>query len=394
MPASPPYRPPHWIRVLFLALACLGGAALVIGMSSEARRVWVHLFVASNFAVWLAAGALTMIALDAVTGARWSLPLRRLQEASLAVMPFAGLGLMILLVFQPSLIVSGEGMAQTEYVSPLRSSWMSRPFFLIRAIVYLGLWMTFAVAIVRGVRRQEREGDGLWGRNTVRVAAAFLVVFGITCWLASYDWIMTLQPGWYSTVFGVYNFAGTILSALAGVTLLAVILRRYAPLRTMVTEECLHDLGTLLFGFSSFWMYIWYCQYLLIWYTNHPDETIYLRERWQGAWLPYLFGSLALNWVVPFLVLLPRGNKHNTGVLACVSLILLAGRWVDLVVMIGPSQGQSFATFGAIEAGIALGTVGVLGLCVCWSLARLPLVPEVVPELLPSDPLYPAPASQ
>jgi hypothetical protein len=194
--------------------------------------------------------------------------------------------------------------------------------------------------------------------------------------LATYDWFMALQPGWSSTIIGVYNFAGSILSALAAVTLLAVTLRRYAPLRAVLPTACLHDLGTLLFGFSSFWMYIWYCQYLLIWYTNHPDETGYLRVRVQGVWLPYLLTSLVLNWVVPFLVLLPRRNKQSGTVLACVSIMLLVGRWVDLLVIIGPSQGEAFATPGLIEAGIAAGTVGVLGHCVLWSLAKLPLVPQ------------------
>jgi hypothetical protein len=124
-------------------------------------------------------------------------------------------------------------------------------------------------------------------------------------------------------------------------------------------------------------MYIWYCQYLLIWYTNHPDETSYLRERVQGVWLPYLFASLVLNWAIPFLLLLPRRNKQSFAVLSCVSIAVLIGRWVDLLVMIGPSQGEALAAPGLIEAGIAAGTIGILGLCVLRFLIKTPLVPQI-----------------
>jgi hypothetical protein len=389
MQSSAPFRPPRAARVFFVALVGVGGASLAVGLSSEPQRTWSALFLASNYAVWLATGALTLIALDAVTGARWSLPLRRLQEACVAVLPVAGIGLLAVLLFDPYLVRPGEG-AGGEPSSPLRSLWLYRPYFLGRAVAYLLIWAAFAVLLIRAVRDTERSRAGLWSRTAVRVAAAFLVAFGFTCWLASYDWIMALQPDWSSTIYGVYTFAGSILSALAAVTLLAVTVRRFAPLRAVLTVDCLHDLGTLLFGFSSFWMYIWYCQYLLIWYTNHPNETGYLRERIGGAWLPCLLTSLVLNWVIPFLVLLPRWTKQSGAVLGCVSLVVLAGRWVDLRVMIGPSQGEALATFGLVEAGIALGTAGVLGLSALWSLARLPLVPQVAADPQPQHSAHPA----
>jgi hypothetical protein len=354
----------------------------VAGLSSDAQRTWPALYLACNYAVWLATGALALIALDAVTGARWSLPLRRLQEAWVAVLPVASAGLLVVLLFDASLIRPDGNAGTSEGSSALRSFWLQRPFLLFRAVAYSALWSAFAVLIVRSLRAQERARAGLRGPTSVRLAAAFLVVFGYTCWLASYDWIMALQPGWSSTIFGVYNFAGSILSALAAVTLLAIALRRYATLRAVLTADCLHDLGTLLFGFSSFWMYIWYCQYLLIWYTNHPDETSYLRERVQGVWRPFLLTSLVLNWVVPFLVLLPRRSKQSGAVLMCVSIMLLIGRWVDLLVMIGPSQGESLAAPGLGDAGIAAGMAGVLGLCVFWSLAKLPLVPQGAADVL------------
>jgi hypothetical protein len=388
-----PFQPPIRARVFFAALALVGCVAVAVGLSADAQRTWTVLFLAANYATWLATGALTLMALDAVTAARWSLPLRRLQEACVAVLPAACLAVLLVLLFDPDLFRSGDGPG-VEYPSALRSLWLQRPFRLCRAVGYQVIWLAFAFLMVRTVRNQERAGAGLWGRASVRLGAAFLVVFGCTCWLASYDWIMALQPGWSSTIFGVYNFAGAVLSALAAVSLLASILGRVPSLRARLSTDCMHDLGTLLFGFSSFWMYIWYCQYLLIWYTNHPAETSYFRERTQGVWLPVLLAALVLNWAIPFVVLLPRRNKQSASILACVAIGILIGRWLDLLVMIGPSQGDALATVGPIDAVIAFGTLGVLGLSVLWSLAGLPLAPGPSADLLPDHTLGIAPASK
>jgi hypothetical protein len=370
------FHPPLWALGLAGALAVLGGVALAAGFLGAPARAWANLFLASNYLVGLGLGGLLFVALLYVTGARWSEPLRRLPEALTATLPVAGLGLAAVLLLHPSLFPwTAEAHAAEGHASPLRSAWLERPAFLLRALIYFTLWLAFAWAIVRNSRRQDRTGDPALTARNVRLSAGFLVVFGVTCWLASSDWLMSLEPTWSSTVFGVYNFAGLFLSALAAVTLLTVCLRRANPLRAFVTADRLHDLGTLLFAFSSFWMYIWFCQYLLIWYTNHPEETAYFRRRLDGPWPTFLIADLVLNWGIPFLVLLFRAAKRSPAILATVSLLLLAGRWVDLFVMIAPSQGDTLAAPGLVEAGVALGTAGVVGLAVLWALGTAALVP-------------------
>jgi hypothetical protein len=390
---SAPFQVPRGLLFFFLALAVVGGIALVVGLFGAPQRAWANLFLVSNFAAWLSLGALVLIALNAVSGARWSLPLLRLQEACVAALPAGALGILVVLVLYPSLYGSADVVGNEPPPSPLRSFWLQRPFLLFRALVYVGAWLAFAVAIIRAARAQEQTGADPSNRKLEALACGFLVAFGVTCWLASNDWIMSLEVGWVSTVFGVYNFAGAFLSALAALTLLAVVLGRCAPLRTFVTPDRLHNLGSLLFGFSSFWMYTWYCQYLLIWYTNHPDETGYLRQREQGVWPTFVLASLILSWGIPFLVLMPRPAKRSRTILALVSLLVLAGRWFDLLVMIGPTQRDALATPGALEAGLALGALGVLGLCAVWSLSRLPLVPAVASWQLDEAPLHPLPAT-
>jgi len=380
------FHPPRWVLRFFQALTVLGAATLVGVLFLMPERAWANLLLLSNYLVGVGLGGLVLVALFYVTGARWSVPLRRVPEALSAALPVACVVLAVVLLCQPSLYSWYTGPPSGEEASPLRTFWLNRPFFVIRGLAYLGIWLAFAFAIVRTSRRQDQTGDAaLTGRN-VRLSAGFLLAFGVTCWLASSDWLMSLEPDWTSTVFGVYNFAGIFLSALATVTLLAIWLRRFGPLRAYLTEDHLHDLGTLVFSFSCFWMYTWFCQYLLIWYTNHPVETVYLRRRWEGTWPTILYLDLVLNWAIPFAVLLFRGAKCRPVILGSVCLVVLAGRWVDLFLMIFPSQGDALAIPGLAEAGFALGAVGIFALTVFRTLVKIPLVPIHDPLLLRESP--------
>src|SRR6516165_6317614 len=205
-------------------------------------------------------------------------------EALTALLPVAALGMGLVLLAHPALYPWSDPARGGESLTLFQGVWLTRPFFLLRSVVYLVLWIALAFAIVRVSRRQDQTGAvSLTARNAC-LSAIFLVVFAGTCWLACTDWIMSLEPHWSSTIFGVYNFAGIFLSALAAVCVAAIGLYWQGPFRNVLTWRHLHDLGTLLFGFSSFWMYIWFCQYLLIWYVNNPEETVYFWRRQQPGW--------------------------------------------------------------------------------------------------------------
>jgi hypothetical protein len=293
--------------------------------------------------------------------------------------------LFAVLLFQPSLYPwARNGYSAPEHVSRFHEAWLSWPFFLVRAVGYLGAWFIFSFLIIRNSRRQDQTRDVGPTRNNLRLSAGFLVVFGVTCWLSSYDWIMSLEPEWSSTIFGVYNFAGMFLSALAGVTLLAVCLRSRPPLKDLLTPDRWHDLGTLLFAFSSFWMYTWFCQYMLIWYTNHPEETAYLTRRWQGNWPVIGLLDLVLNWGIPFVVLLFRAAKRNPGVLAVIAIILLLGRGVDLYLMIFPAEAAATVP-GLLETSVTIGAMAAFGLVILYALGQASLVPSNEANLAPTN---------
>ena len=187
-------------------------------------------------------------------------------------------------------------------------------------------------------------------RENARLSAVFLVVFGFTFWLAGYDWIMSLEPHWYSTIFAVYQFAGLVLSGLAMITILAIWLEKQGPLKGALTHEHLHDLGKLLFAFSTFWMYIWFCQYMLIWYANIPEETVHYVHRLHGFWEPVFLLNFLLNWAVPFLVLLHVPAKRSRSMMLKVCWVILVGRWVDLYLMIMPPiAGEQLAVARNVE---------------------------------------------
>jgi hypothetical protein len=345
------------------------------------------LLLVSYYLLSLGLGALVFVAVQYVTGAGWSVALRRVPEAMAAIIPVAALGLGAVFLARPSLYPWASLSAEGGEVSvPLRQAWFNQPFFLARAAVYLACWFVLGLALVRVSRRQDRDGDPACTRTNVRVSAAFLVVFAVTFWLASQDWLMSLDGDWSSTIFAVYQFAGLFLGALAAIILLAACLRWLGPFRDVLTAAHLHDLGKLLFGFSTFWMYLWFCQYMLIWYVDNPEETVWFARRLHGGWGPLFVLNIVLNWGIPFLVLLPRSTKERLGVLVAMSLVVLAGRWLDLYLQILPRSGDAPLAGAAWELGLLAGAAGLFVLVFLAALRRAALIPVGDPFLVESLP--------
>jgi hypothetical protein len=382
------YCPQRGVLRLGAVLAAVGGLTLLAGLFVAPGRTWANLLLVSYYLLGLGLGGVVLVALQYVTGAGWGVALRRLPEALAALIPVASVGVAVVLLAYPGLYPWAEPASEdADPGAAFRHLWLSRPFFLLRALAYLTLWTLFARAIVGASVRQDEDGKVGHTYTNRRLSAAFLVVFAVTCWLSSVDWIMSLEPEWSSTIFGVYHFAGLFLGGLAAVSVLAVCLWRQGALRGVLTEEHLHDLGKLLFSFSSFWMYIWFSQFMLIWYVNNPEETSYFVRRLHGGWWPLFYLNVLLNWVAPFLVLLPRAAKRSPRVLLAVALVILTGRWLDLYLMIVPPLGGGpMQNFGIVESGLAAGALGLFLLTVLRALAKGSLVPVNDPFLVESLP--------
>jgi hypothetical protein len=348
-------------RNMVFAIAGLVGlscVAFLFGADGDTQRIWANLLVVTYGLLGLGLGAVVLLALLFVTGARWSDGIRPALERLAQLLPVGGVGVAVVLVAAPSLY-TWQGQVG-ENSSGFQAFWLSRRFFLLRAFIYLALWLGLGHFLVRASQQKAGPADG---RN--RLAAAFLVVFAITCWLASVDWIMSLEPKWSSTIFGVYHFAGMFLGALAALIVMIVCSDRRGEF-----SGPLRDLGTLLFSFSSFWAYAWFCQYMLIWYVNNPEETEYFVRRQHGPWEQIFIANVVLNWGVPFAVLLFRRAKETPAILVVVAAFVLVGRWLDLYWMVVPPVAGNPSPW---DASLLMAAIGVAALTVAWRFRVQPI---------------------
>ncbi len=358
-------------------LAVVGGILFGIGLGIAPKQAWASLLTASFLILSLGLSGLFFIAVSYLSGAGWNTAIRRIPEAMAVLVPAGAIGVGLVLVLCPSLYSWTSGH---DFVG-FKGFWLDYKFLLGRAALYVAIWLLFAAFILRNSRAQDRDGDMRHTRNNAALSAFFIVFFALSFWLASTDWIMTLEPLWYSTIFGVYNFSGLFSSGIACMILLFLWLQRRSPLGSFINEEHLHDLGKLLLGFSTFWAYIWFSQYMLIWYANIPEETFYYVERLDGAWGTLFVANLILNWVVPFLALLPRASKRSAGVMTKVAVVVLVGRWLDLYLMVYPSVVEGRPVMGLSEIGVLLASVALVGLLVSRALGKVALLPVRDPYL-------------
>lgn len=301
-------------------------------------RVWTDLLVNGFFFLSLALAGMVFLAIQYLASAGWWAALRRVPEALMSLVPVAAL---------PMLAVWGGRRALYPWTRPefmaaeptvaAKAAWLNEPFFLVRMVVFLGVWGLFAVLLRRASLAQDGEEGLRLHRRMVRLSGGFMVVFAVTFSLASFDWLMSLDPKWTSTLFAVHTFAGLFLGGIAAIILIVVRLRREGPLAEAVNGSHLHDLGKLLFAFSIFWAYIWVCQYLLIWYGNLSEEIPFYVVRTRGPWLPLFVLTPVLSWLVPFLMLLPRAAKRNPRVLAVAATVVLGGGWLNLYEIVAPA---------------------------------------------------------
>ncbi|MCL4811819.1 MAG: hypothetical protein KJ061_04995 [Vicinamibacteraceae bacterium] len=346
---------PARLHTVARVLVVAGVAGAVAGLVHDPARTWAGILIASFGTLAAGLGGLFFVALNRVCGATWDLAFRGVPATFAAAIPVGAAGLALVFVFAPWLY---PWMAEAGHLTGFKAVWLSQGFFYVRAAVYVALWLVFAAVLVGRTRQIAIDPSSDDARATRAPATAFLIVFALTFWLASVDWIMSLEPHWYSTIFGVYHFAGAFASTLALLVLALMWLRRQGLASHTITDAHFHDLGTLLFAFSTFWMYIWFSQYMLMWYSNIPEEATYYVRRREGAWLTLFYLNVGLNWVVPFLVLLFRRAKRGR-VLAAVAAIVVAGRALDLYTMIWPAIVAGGPRVGLCELGPLAAAAGL-----------------------------------
>src|SRR5215207_3145325 len=329
-----------WKRLPVMGAACalLGAVACAILGAANPKQFFFSWLVSFLFFLSLALGALFFVLIQYAAQGEWGIVLRRIGETIFATVPvMAALFLPVLLGLHDLYLWSVPGAAEHDALLQWKAPFLNVPFFLIRAALYFGMWSVIALVYYRGSRGQDVTGDPKVSARLRRLAGPAIIVLALTQSFASIDWIMSLTPHWYSTIFGVYFFAGSFVGFIALLSVVAVAMRRARLLDSVISAEHLHDVGKFLFAFTAFWAYIGFSQFFLMWYANLPEETIWYQARLQGSWKAVSILLMVGHFGVPFLYLMGRAVKRRSSTLAIGGVWLLGMHFVDLYWQVMPT---------------------------------------------------------
>lgn len=343
------------------------------------NRPWSALYVACFFFFMIALGALAFYAVNFAAQAGWSPVLFRVMEAVTAYLVPGGIIMFVLLGLSGFHINHLFVWADPEVVAhdvllQGKASWLNGTWMLIRAAIFLGGWITYRHFAVKFSRAGDtaKENDYSNFKKTFRISAGFLVFFLYTESMMSWDWIMSFDPHWFSTLFGWYVLAGMMVCAITTIALITIFLKSQGYLE-IVNDSHIHDLAKFMFGFSIFWTYLWFSQFMLIWYANIPEEVTYFMTRIEDFNLPF-FGMLAMNFLFPLLLLMNSDYKRVNWFVVLTGIVILVGHYIDIFVMVMPGTVGKSWFIGIPEIGSMLFFLGLFILVVFTALTKAPLV--------------------
>lgn len=359
-------------------------AAYAIAASSDPGRFSYSYLVAFMYGLSLALGALFFVIVQFLAKAGWSVVVRRIAENLMGTLPlFAVLFIPVALGLGYTHHHWWHAPSEVDPILAAKTPYLNPTFFFARAALYFVVWSALAIKFWRSSTAQDESGDHQITRNLQRLSAPALILFSLTSTFAAIDWMKSMDPHWYSTIFGVYYFSGAVVGVFAMLCALLIWLQRDGFITQVINLEHFHDLGKLLFGFIVFWSYIAFSQYFLIWYANIPEETIWFQHRAHGGWETVGQFLIVAHFAVPFFFLLPRSMKRNVRALLFASLWVLVVHYVDLYYVIMPVYSDTLQP----SAADVLTLVGVVSLQLayfCRLAAKAELIPMKDPRLVES----------
>lgn len=371
------------LKALFLGLMALGVATVAYGyVTHQMERIWTSYLVAYFFFVCLSLGGLFWVALNNMVKAGWSVSLRRLAEAMTSFLPFLIVGgLLLILGLKVLYPWARPEVLETEPVIAAKVAYLNWKFFAVRILVFgLGA-LLFKKVIVGNSLKQDQTGDPQLTVTNVAWSVAFIPFFAILFSLFSVDLLMSLMPTWYSTIYGIYAFSGLFQSFLAFLAIVVVLFKNSKFIKGYITEEHQHDVVKYLKGFTVFWAYIAFSQFMLIWYANIPEETEFFLMRSQGGWTGVSLSLLFLRFIAPFIILLPRWVKRTDAAVIAVAILVLIMQYVDIFWLVYPNFFEGNLVFGLPEVGLMMGIGGLFLWTFTHFLSKNSLVPLKDPRL-------------
>jgi hypothetical protein len=360
-------------------------------------RIWANIMVNSWFFMGIGLLATFFMALQYAAEVAWSVAIKRVYEAISCYLPVgATIMFLVLLAGQfhvhhlyhwmdPEVYVKtlADGSPNPHYDAIIdgKKGYFAPWFFWLRSLAYLIIWCLFQQGFRKRSIEQDLQGGTAIHFKTMGKAAMFLVFFAVTSSTAAWDWMMSLDVHWYSTLYGWYAFAGMWISAMITIVLLVLYLKRKGYL-TQVNDSHIHDIGKWVFAVSFLWSYLWFCQYLLIWYTNIPEEIIYFQERLHDfGYMTLMWTVFFMNFVFPMVLLMSRDSKRNYFLLTFVGCIIFVGHWLDVFMMVMPGTVHGHWHLSWVEIGIGLGFLGLFLFVVHRTLTKAPLMIQKDPYL-------------
>jgi len=340
---------PSKITIIGLLVLVVGAALSFFSFGVDNLRAYYNLILTLTWLYSIGLGAMFLIALEYIVSADWSVPFRRVTEivaGLIFVVPIVSIPLLmnldtIFVWLNPQLI------GADKYVAG-KVPYLNQDFFIIRTIAIFLIMFVFYFLLAGRSLKQDRTKDPKISKLSSKLSALFMPIFAVTISVVAMDWLMSLEPKWFSTIFGVYYFAGAVLAALSTITFISIVLNENGYLGKHLTEDHFYNFGGLMFAFTSFWGYIAFSQFMLIWYANMPDETSWYMNRGGDAWFIISIGLIFIKFGVPYLALVTRPSKSNPFRLKIISVWIFLAHYYDLYWIIMPEYTSKTASHNPV----------------------------------------------
>lgn len=376
---------PNTLNTLRLGGLIAGGLGLLAGIGGaflDPSQFWQSYLLAYIFWLQFSLGCLAIVMLHHLVGGRWGFGIRRfLETGAMTLIPMAVLFVPLLFGLSSLYSWTDPDTVARSVLLQHKGVYLNVPFFLARTVLYFVIWIGLAYALNRWSLQQDQTAEPALTARLRRLSAVGMILYFLTATFAAYDWLMSLEPAWYSSIYGVLFMVGQVLATFA----LAIIgLNRLAsrqPLAELVSRAEFNDLGNFMLGFVMIWAYISFSQFLIIWSANIPEEAIWYVNRSQGGWQWVAVLLIVFQFTLPFLVLLSRRAKRQAGLLSLVAVLIIAMRLVDLYWLIVPAFHPDGLHLHWLDVVLPIGIGGLWLAAFAWLLAGKPLLPRHDPRL-------------
>lgn len=369
-----------------MIMIAVGVVAIVMGFMTDKTRTWAALLQNDFYFTAMALAGTFFVAFQYVAQAGWAVGIKRIPEAMGGFLKFGMAGMIVIFLLGHHDLyhwthaeLYDKASPEYDHILAGKQGFLNIPFFLIRLVAYAAIWIGFTMMLRKHSLLEDKEGGLEHYKRSITLSAIFIVLFAVTSSTSAWDFLMSIDAHWFSTLFGWYTFAGLFVSGLAMMAMFILYLRGRGYMNH-ITENHLHDVGKFMFAFSVFWTYLWFSQFMLIWYANLPEEVVYYQLRWEQFRTLWV-ANLLINFCAPFLILMTRDAKRQTAILWVGGAVIILGHWLDVFMMVTPGIMGKDWHLGFVELGTMVGFLGLFIWSTLSELSKATLVPKNHPML-------------